>query len=100
MQIQEPSITSCFSRVTCSSTFPLTVKAKEGWVKLIPAIVKAQAPMEMTINTLLVNWTDYSHGGIYTEQEQAEWLHTLTFPSYTEASLKEITYGLCIGDGN
>ena len=88
------------TKVTCSNTFPLTVKAKEGWVKLTPAIVKTQAPMEMTIDTPLTNWTDYSHGGIYTEREQAEWLHTLTFPSYTEASLTEISYGLCNGDGN
>ena len=88
------------TRVTCSATFPLTVKSKEGWIQLTPAIIKTQAPMEMTIDTPLVNWTDFSHGGIYTERERAEWLHTLTFPSYTEASLKEITYGLCIGDGN
>jgi hypothetical protein len=88
------------TKVTCSDTFPLTVKAREGWVQITPTLKIRPEPLEMTETSPTANFTDFSHGGLYTEQETADWLHTITFPSYATASLQEIAYGLCVGTGN
>lgn len=87
-------------KVPCSTSFPLTIKANEGWVQLTPLPKKCPPPMDMPLpGDPPAKFDDFSHGGLYSAAELTEWQHQLTFPSYHKALLQSITYGVCQHEG-
>ena len=84
----------------CSAHFPMTIKANEAWIEVTPLLKVRAAPLELDSEVSKMNFTDYSHGGLYTSSELAEWMHTLTFPKYEKATLKSLAYGFCSSSGN
>ena len=88
-------------KVPCSTSFPLTIKSNEGWLQLNPLPTKCPAPLDMpSPNDPPLVLTDYSHGGLYSAAELAEWQHQITFPTYHKALLQSISYGSCTHDGS
>lgn len=88
-------------KVPCSTSFPLTIRANEGWLQLNPLPRKCPAPLDMpSPNDPPLVLTDYSHGGLYSTAELAEWQHQITFPAYHKALLQSISYGSCTHDGS
>ncbi|MCP3665633.1 MAG: hypothetical protein GY696_24565, partial [Gammaproteobacteria bacterium] len=84
----------------CSAHFPMTIKANEAWIEVTPLLKVRAAPLELDSEVSKMNFTNYSHGGLYTSSELAEWMHTLTFPKYEKATLKLLAYGFCSSSGN
>ena len=80
----------------CSAHFPMTIKANEAWIEVTPLLKVRAAPLELDSEASKLNFIDYSHGGLYTSSELAEWMHTLTFPKYE----KSLAYGFCSSSGN
>ncbi|MCP3668746.1 MAG: hypothetical protein GY696_40730, partial [Gammaproteobacteria bacterium] len=80
------------THVPCSSTFPLTVRTHEAWIQITPILKVRPQPLQLDSHVLNLTYRDYSHGGLYTEQELADWMHTLSFPKYEAATLRELIY--------
>ena len=88
-------------KIPCSTSFPLTIQSNEGWLQLNPLPTKCPAPLDMpSPNDPPLVLTDYSHGGLYSAAELAEWQHQMTFPAYHKALLQSITYGACTHEGS
>ncbi|MCP3666760.1 MAG: hypothetical protein GY696_30400, partial [Gammaproteobacteria bacterium] len=88
------------THVPCSSTFPLTVHTHQAWIQITPILKVRPQPLQLDNHVLNFTYRDYSHGGLYTEQELADWMHTLSFPKYEAATLRELIYGVCASSGN
>lgn len=84
-------------KIPCSHSFPQVVNSIQGWVELTPKIKIRPAPLVQTTLGLRTQnpHEDYSHGGLYSDTELADWNHQLSFPSYHQALLKAVTYGSC-----
>ncbi|MCP3665479.1 MAG: hypothetical protein GY696_23785 [Gammaproteobacteria bacterium] len=82
----------------CSAHFPMTIKANEAWIEVTPLL--RAGPLELDSEASKLNFTDYSHGGLYISSEIAEWMHTLTLQKYEKATLKSLAYGFCSSSGN
>jgi hypothetical protein len=89
------------TQVLCSRTFPLTIRANEGWIQILPHLKIRPDPLEKAPDGIVVpSHKDFSHGGLYSDQELADWVHEVSFPSYHQALLKAISYGSCVDDGS
>ena len=85
----------------CNRRFPLIVQAEEAWVELLPHIKQIAAPLTFSPSTIAISPVeDFANSGLYTQSEINEWQHLLSFPSYREALLAEISLGNCIVDGS
>ncbi len=85
--------------VPCSSTFPLSIRAEEGWIQITPHLKLRPNPLEMKPDQDELEMEDFSAGGLYSQKELDDWKHTLNFPAYEQAVLKSITYGTCVESG-
>jgi hypothetical protein len=87
--------------IPCSKTFPLVIQAREGWIEFTPKLKVRPAPLIASLpgNTPL-EYTDYSHGGLYSDSELQDWYHQISFPAYHRALLKSISYGSCVNTGS
>ena len=86
--------------IPCSKTFPLIIEAQEAWIEITPKLKVRPAPLTASPpGTAPLEYTDYSHGGLYSDSELQDWYHQISFPSYHEALLKSISYGSCTQDG-
>ena len=88
------------TRVPCSQNFPTVVKSLQGWIEILPHLKIRPTPLKnLPQGSLPIVHHDYSHGGLYSDQEMAEWKHQLSFPSYHHALLKSISYGAWVQEG-
>ncbi|MCP3665006.1 MAG: hypothetical protein GY696_21335 [Gammaproteobacteria bacterium] len=81
-------------------SFPLVGETTEGWVALMPHLTRQLAPATIAADT---HWStsqkDYAKAGLYSKKELVEWRSKIMFPSYQEATLRSLTYGNCLADG-
>ncbi len=52
------------TKIPCSTTYPLTVHAEEGWIELTPAPKKRSPPLDMPKHLLVTTINDFSQGGL------------------------------------
>ncbi len=84
----------------CSTTYPLTVHAEEGWIELTPATKKRPPPLDTPKHLLVTTVDDFSQGGLYSQQELDDWQEMLAFPAYKAAMLTGLSYGSCLQQGS
>lgn len=86
----------------CNQKFPLTIRIQEGtWIAINPQIIPVATPTSRISEKLgnQVPHLDMSLGGAYTIAEAAAWEQILSFPTYHQALLKEVSVGVCINSG-
>ena len=83
----------------CSHYHPLIVQAREGWVALSPLPKQITPPEKKQISHYLTNHEDLSSGGLYTQAELESWRTHLDMMGYTEALTNQISYGVCVNNG-
>ncbi len=66
----------------------------------MPHLTRQQAPAAIAAYT---PWSagqeDYAKAGLYSKKEPLECCSKIMFPSYQEATLRSLTYGNCLADG-
>ena len=88
------------TKIPCSKNFPTVVLTVQGWIEILPHLKSRPKPLKkLPQGSLHIEHHDYSHGGLYSDQELQEWKHELSFPSYHQALLKSITIGTCLQEG-
>ncbi|MCP3661304.1 MAG: hypothetical protein GY696_02230, partial [Gammaproteobacteria bacterium] len=88
------------SNLACSKFFPLTVQITEGWVALMPYLLRQSEPPQLPSDRLWkAESEEYSAAGLYSEKEFDEWRGKMLFPSYKKATLGEVAYGNCLAVG-
>ena len=86
--------------VPCSKRYGLAIKAREGWVEINPHVKPTMAPQEGDPRLpSSVDHIDVSQGGLYTAEEIQSWERLISYPAYHSALLKEIGWGICLGEG-
>jgi hypothetical protein len=88
------------TKIPCSTTYPLTVHAEEGWIELTPAPKKRPPPLDTPKHLLMTAVDDFSQGGLYSQQELSDWRELLAFPAYKAAMLTGLSYGSCLQRGS
>lgn len=89
------------TKIPCSKIFPTVIRTNKGWVEVLPHLKIRPEPLkQLPHSTQPVDHVDYSHGGLYSDQELKEWKHQISFPSYHKALLKSLSYGSCLHDGS
>ena len=88
------------SKVACIKFFPLTVQTTEGWVALMPHLIRQPEPAQLPSDRLWkAEIEEYSAAGLYSEKELDEWRGKMLFPSYKKATLGAVAYGNCLAVG-
>ena len=88
------------SKVACSCYFPLTMQTRDGWVALMPHLVRKQEPAQLQRDQLwIAENEDLSVAGLYSPKEIEEWQGKMLFPSYKKATLGAVAYGNCLAVG-
>ena len=88
------------SKTVCSKHFPIVVNEAKIWLE-IPQLRVVPTPHKGTIEDRLaqLELLDFSHGGLYTQDEIAGWEHLLSFPEFRKAELHQLTLGSCVHQG-
>ena len=86
--------------IKCNRQFPLKLKAGHQWIEILPHVRRAIPPLEKfpVVTENQENHEDMSHAGVYTNAETEAWEELLSFPSYHQALLNELTLGTCVGN--
>jgi len=86
----------------CNQKFPITIRIQEGtWIAINPQIIPVAAPSGQTLKETgnQVPHLDMSTGGAYTIAEAEAWEQIISFPTYHQALLKEVSVGVCVSSG-
>ena len=83
---------------TCNSLLPTIISTDQGWVKILPEIHPASAPLDKwTEQPEEGEFIDLAGAGAFTERESREWLASVNFPDFHVATLTEFTMRTCPG---
>ena len=83
----------------CNPKFPLNIRIQEGtWIAINPQIILVATPKNQISEKQgnQIPHLDMSLEGAYTIAEATAWEQILSFPTYHQFLLKEVSVGVCI----
>lgn len=84
----------------CNQIFPMVIKTKSGWISITNVIKPIGAPEQMQLEEATEEHDSQISAGIYTPEEQQAWESLITLGSFKEATIEEISLGVCRQRGN
>ena len=83
----------------CNQIFPMVVETSSGWISVTNVIKPVKAPETMHREKIASDHESQLHAGIYTPEEEQAWESLVTLGSFKEATVEEISLGVCRQSG-
>lgn len=90
------------SVIACNPRFPVKILTEGQWLAITPHVVPTIPPQPgppQLAEDIPVQHEDLVRGGVYTVAEQLSWESLISYPTFHQALLEEISLGSCVNSG-